>query len=252
MVLSAHVPDLGSLELLLTVARTGSLGAAGRELGLTQQAVSARIRTVEQRVGVPVVHRGPRGSRLTDAGALVADWPTRVLGAAEELDAAIASLRGRRDAQLAVAASLTVAEYLLPGWLVKLGAEQAAAGRARARVNLTVHNSDRVAADVLAGEVQLGFVEGPDIPPGLSARAVAPTSWSSSSRAATPGAAVGSVPKSTPGHLWSRGRSARGPGRRSSGHWLRSLRRGRRRRRWSSPRRRRSAARCSPARARPC
>jgi hypothetical protein len=56
---------------------------------------------------------------------------------------------------------LTVAEYLLPGCLVKLGAEQAAAGRARARVNLTVHNSDRVAADVLAGEASSVSSRGP-------------------------------------------------------------------------------------------
>jgi molybdate transport repressor ModE-like protein len=113
-VLSVHLPDLRSLELLLAVARTGSLGAAGRELGLTQQAVSARIRTVEQLVGHPVVHRGPRGSTLTGAGALLVDWSTRVLAAAEELDAGIASLRRGRSAHVAVAASITVAEFLLP------------------------------------------------------------------------------------------------------------------------------------------
>jgi molybdate transport repressor ModE-like protein len=172
-VLSVHLPDLRSLELLLAVARTGSLGAAGRELGLTQQAVSARIRTVEQLVGLPVVHRGPRGSTLTGAGALLVDWSTRVLAAAEELDVGIASLRRGRTAHLAVAASTTVAEFLLPGWLVQLGAEQESSGRPRTSVRLTVHDSERVCAEVLAARVQLGFVEDPGIPPGLSAVTVA-------------------------------------------------------------------------------
>jgi molybdate transport repressor ModE-like protein len=170
--LSAHVPDLSSLELLLAVARTGSLGAAGRELGLTQQAVSARIRTVERLVGVPVVSRGPRGSQLTKSGALVADWARGVLAAAEQLDAGIAALRGERDAHLTVASSLTVAEYLLPGWLVALRAEQLAAGALPATVRLGVYNSGRVAEQVLAGEADMGFVEGPDVPAGLSARQV--------------------------------------------------------------------------------
>ena len=172
MALSSHVPDLSSLELLLTVARTGSLGAAGRELGLTQQAVSARIRTVERLIGVPVVSRGPRGSRLTESGALVADWAGAVLTAAEALDAGIAALRGERDAHLTVASSLTVAEYLLPSWLAALRAEQVVAGTAPASVRLGVHNSELVAALVLSGEAGVGFIEGPDVPAGLAARAV--------------------------------------------------------------------------------
>lgn len=170
--LSAHLPDLGSLELLLAVARTGSLGAAGRELGLTQQAASARMRTLERLVGVAVVQRGTRGSTLTDAGALLAGWSTPVLAAAAQLDAGIASLRGERDDHMAIAASFTVAEYLLPAWLVALAAEQAAGGRARTAVSLTVWGSDRVAAEVLAGNIPLGFVEGPYLPPGLASRIV--------------------------------------------------------------------------------
>jgi molybdate transport repressor ModE-like protein len=170
--LSAHVPDLSSLELLLAVARTGSLGAAGRELGLTQQAVSSRIRTVERLIGVPVVNRGPRGSQLTEPGALVVDWARGVLAAAEQLDAGIAALRGERDARLTVASSLTVAEYLLPGWLVALRAEQLAAGAVPATVRLGVHNTERVAELVLTGEAGVGFVEGPDVPAGLSSRQV--------------------------------------------------------------------------------
>lgn len=35
--------ELSALEVLLAIAKTGSLSAAGRELGLTEQAVSARL-----------------------------------------------------------------------------------------------------------------------------------------------------------------------------------------------------------------
>lgn len=169
MALSAHVPDLSSLELLLAVARTGSLGAAGRELGLSQQAVSARVRTVERLVGVRLLHRGPRGSTLTGAGALLADWAGRVLDAAAELDAAIAALRSDRDDQLDVAASYTVAEYLLPGWLVRLRADLGPA----VGVNLVVRNTAQAARLVLAGQADVGFVEGPELPAGLDSAPVA-------------------------------------------------------------------------------
>ena len=69
--LAHRVPDLGALELLLAVARLGSLGGAAREVGITQPAASSRIRSMERQLGVALVDRSPRGSRLTDAGALV-------------------------------------------------------------------------------------------------------------------------------------------------------------------------------------
>ncbi|WP_308252270.1 LysR family transcriptional regulator [Pseudonocardia sp. KRD291] len=169
MALSAHVPDLTSLELLVTVARVGSLGGAGREFGLTQQAVSARMRSAEALVGVRLLRRGVRGTALTDEGAMLVDWARGVLAAADELDAAITAVRGDRDGRLDVAASFTVAEFLLPGWLARLRTELGP----ETGVNLVVRNSEQVAALVLAGEADLGFVEGPTLPDGLDAVTVA-------------------------------------------------------------------------------
>ncbi|GHF40092.1 transcriptional regulator [Streptomyces mashuensis] len=166
--LSRRVPDLAALELLLAVARLGSLGRAARELGITQPAASARIRATERLLGVALVERSPRGSRLTDAGVLVTDWARRVVEAAEAFDAGVQALRGRRDSRLRVAASMTVAEYLLPGWLIALRTE-----RPGTAVSLRAGNSAAVAGHVLAGEADLGFVEGLEVPPGLDGAVVA-------------------------------------------------------------------------------
>lgn len=166
--LAHRVPDLGALELLLAVARLGSLGAAARQLGITQPAASSRIRTMEVRLGVALVDRSPRGSTLTAEGALVTDWARAVVDAAEAFDAAAQALRGRRDSRLRVAASMTIAEYLLPGWLVALRAE-----RPGTAVSLYAENSAAVAERVLAHEADLGFVEGPAVPDGLDSAVIA-------------------------------------------------------------------------------
>ncbi|MFJ9616575.1 LysR family transcriptional regulator [Streptomyces noursei] len=157
-----RVPDLGALELLLAVARLGSLGRAARTLGITQPAASSRIRSMERQLGVALVERSPRGSRLTDAGVLVTDWARRVVEAAEAFDAGTQALRGRRDSRLRVAASMTIAEYLLPGWLIALRAQ-----RPGTAVSLLAGNSRVVAERLLAGEADLGFVEGLEVPAGL-------------------------------------------------------------------------------------
>ncbi|MGW5660634.1 LysR family transcriptional regulator [Streptomyces sp. NPDC003758] len=166
--LAHRVPDLGALELLLAVARLGSLGRAARELGITQPAASSRIRSMERQLGVALVDRSPRGSRLTAAGALVTDWARRIVEAAEAFDAGAQALRGRRDSRLRVAASMTIAEYLLPGWLIALRAQ-----RPDTAVSLLAGNSAAVAERLLADEADLGFVEGLAVPTGLDEAVVA-------------------------------------------------------------------------------
>ena len=116
------MPDLADLEALLVIARAGSMSAAAGELGVTQQALSLRVRAMERRLGLPLFVRTARGSRLTEAGAVVGEWAARLLDAAAQFDAGLAALRTDRQAHLRVAASLTVAEHLLPGWLVALRA----------------------------------------------------------------------------------------------------------------------------------
>jgi molybdate transport repressor ModE-like protein len=165
--LGSHVPDLRALELLVVVARTGSLSAAAAELGITQQAASSRIRTAETLVGAPLLTRTRRGSALTQTGDLVVHWASRVVDAAEQLDAGIAALRQDRRAQLTIAASLTIAEYLLPGWLVAFRTHQASLGLARTEFTMTATNSERVVDLVASETADLGFVEGPEPPTGL-------------------------------------------------------------------------------------
>lgn len=123
---------------------------------------------MERQLGVALVDRSPRGSRLTDTGALVTDWAGRVVEAARAFDAGAQALRVRRDSRLRVAASMTIAEYLLPGWLLALRA-----GRPDTAVSLLAGNSAAVAERLLSGEADLGFVEGLTVPPGLDSAVIA-------------------------------------------------------------------------------
>ena len=112
--------DLTGFDLLLTVARLGSLGRAAAEHGISQPAASARMRQLEGQLRLALIERSPRGSRLTPAGALVADW-AQAAWTRRALDAGVTALRREHESRLRIAASLTVAEYLLPAWLPRCG-----------------------------------------------------------------------------------------------------------------------------------
>ncbi len=172
MLLSPRVPPIAALEVLLAIARTGSLSLAAREVGVSQQAVSSRIRALEAQTGVSLVSRTAHGSTLTPAGVVVAGWADRLVEVARELDAGLAALREDRRTRLRVSASMTIAEQLLPGWLVSARAAATRRGEAPAEVVLTVTNSVTVLEQVGSGEADLGFTEGPTVPKGLRSRVI--------------------------------------------------------------------------------
>ncbi|MGC9544170.1 LysR family transcriptional regulator [Streptomyces sp. UG1] len=167
MGLPPGTPELKVLDLLVSVAETGSLGQAALRHGISQPAASMRISALERQLRLVLLERGPSGSRLTPAGAAVVDWARPVLDAARALLSGVAALHADQEGRLRVAASMTIADHLVPGWLITL--------RTRApqvRVALRVGNSEQVAEMVRCREAELGFVEGPRAPSGLRCRAI--------------------------------------------------------------------------------
>lgn len=81
------------------MARTGSFSAAARDLGCTQPAVSQQMKALEGAAGTPLLVRGAREMRLTEAGEVLVRHAAGILAgltAAEEEVAAIAGLRAGR------------------------------------------------------------------------------------------------------------------------------------------------------------
>ena len=152
--MSDRWPDLDVLQLLVGVAELGSVGAAAARVGVSQPTASTSITRSERRLGLKLLDRSTRGSSLTADGALYVDWARDLLAAAERMQLATASLQAARSAQLRVAASMTVAEYLVPKWLRAFRRNAATV-----QVNLSVLNSDHVLDGVRAGRHDLGFVE---------------------------------------------------------------------------------------------
>jgi molybdate transport repressor ModE-like protein len=162
------LPDVESLQLLVLVGRRGSLSAAASEAGVSQPAASKRMSALERRLGVRLLDRSRRGSTLTAAGELVTGWAERVIEELNVLTEGAEALRRNSSAQLTVAASMTIAEHLLPAWLGRLRR-----WNSQLRVELRVTNSDRVCDLVRDQVAELGFIESPTAPAGLSSRVVA-------------------------------------------------------------------------------
>src|ERR671929_815649 len=87
MTLLSEVWDTTRMRLLVEIDRRGSLSAAAQAVGIGQPSASQHLRTLETAAGQRLVERNGRGSRLTEAGRVLAaraGQALSTLGAAEE------------------------------------------------------------------------------------------------------------------------------------------------------------------------
>lgn len=73
------------LPFFSTLAASGSLTAAAREMGVTTAAVSKHLAAMEARAGVALVNRTTRRMRLTTEGELYLRYARRIVGDIDEL-----------------------------------------------------------------------------------------------------------------------------------------------------------------------
>ena len=106
--------DLRRLSVLRAVAREGSFSAAARALDYTQPAVSHHIARLEEEVGTRLLHRTPRGVRLTEAGEALVQHADAVLARLAVAQDEIAEIAGLRSGRVRVAAFPSGSATLFP------------------------------------------------------------------------------------------------------------------------------------------
>ncbi|MFF3264003.1 LysR family transcriptional regulator [Streptomyces sp. NPDC002932] len=81
--------DVEAMRTFVTVAETGQFQAAADELGISQQAVSKRIATLEKHLGVTLLVRTSRGSRVSLDGQVFLPHAKKVLTTVEQAEQAV-------------------------------------------------------------------------------------------------------------------------------------------------------------------
>ncbi len=129
----------------------GSLSAAGRELGVTQPAVSNHLHTLEERFGVALLARG-HNARPTPAGECLAEHARRILGELEALEKDMVR-HSVPHGRLRVGASSTPGEYLLPRLAVEFAAEYP-----EVSLDVRIGDTDETLAALLGRRIEVAVV----------------------------------------------------------------------------------------------
>ncbi|HXE53873.1 MAG TPA: LysR family transcriptional regulator [Tepidisphaeraceae bacterium] len=146
--------NLGHLLIFHAVAQAGNLSRGAERLMISQPAASKQIAQLERALGIRLLDRLPRGVRLTEGGELLESYASRIFTLEAEAEEAMRELQGLRRGRLRIGASTTIGVYLLPEPFVRFRHAYP-----QIRTQLEVSNSATVEERLLAGELDLGFVE---------------------------------------------------------------------------------------------
>lgn len=97
---------LNRMAVFAVVVAEGSLSAAGRRLGMSASAVSQHMRTLEQDLGVTLLHRSTRKLTLTDAGAAFYPGCKAMLHEASQAEQRLAEMRDTLVGELRIATTI--------------------------------------------------------------------------------------------------------------------------------------------------
>jgi molybdate transport repressor ModE-like protein len=156
--------DPARLRLLVEVRRQGSISAAAVACRMGQPSATKHLHRLEAAVGVKLVERHGRASRLTDAGEVVAVHAQRVLDTLEGMHEDLRALAAAERGTLALAASTTPGTYVLPAVLRRFADRHPGID-----VDVVIGSSTWVAERVAHREVQLGVAGEIDLPEGVVA-----------------------------------------------------------------------------------
>ena len=147
---------LDELRCFLLIVESGSLTGATRSAHLSQPALSAALRRLEEAFGARLLHRGRHGAEPTAAGLALLPRARAALAAVEDGRRAVAEVEGLRAGEVRIGGGATACTYFLPAPL-------AAFRKKYPGVRFQVREAypDVIHAAVEAGEIDLGVVSGP-------------------------------------------------------------------------------------------
>ncbi|EBA02746.1 DNA-binding transcriptional dual regulator [Rhodobacterales bacterium HTCC2150] len=150
-----NLPPLDYLMFFEAVARHGNFTRAAEELNVSQAAVSKRVKSLEERLGIDLIKRNSRAFTLTQQGRKLAGNTSEALSF---LDTGIQDIRRTNHEKLSLAANVTISQY----WLTPRINEYLI-GRNAVTITLTASDRD---AELLMSDNDVIVYYGKDIPTG--------------------------------------------------------------------------------------
>jgi DNA-binding transcriptional LysR family regulator len=148
--------NLHHVRIFTAIVEHGGFTKAAQMLRLSQPAVSKSLNELERQLHVTLLDRSGKSVALTEAGRTLYARAGELFGVEREAERELRELRGLKRGVLRVAASTTIATYLLPPYLGRFHTRHPGV-----RIRTTSANTRAVLRALLEFRVDVALVEGP-------------------------------------------------------------------------------------------
>ena len=145
--------DLTLIRSFLAVAESGAITEAAEQIGITQPALSRRIQQLEQHLGVDLLTRGRKGAALTEIGRLVQSEAQAIVARYEHMREIVSDHQRLAAGSVRIGGGATAVSFILPEAIAAFQATHP-----QVRFQMREAGSTEIAADVVAGHLELGVV----------------------------------------------------------------------------------------------
>jgi LysR family transcriptional regulator, transcriptional activator of the cysJI operon len=145
------------LRVFRTVAHHLNFSRAAEELFLTQPAVTQQVKALEEELGVPLFERSGGRIALAPGGQALLPFADKMKEISDQAFAAVAATSGEQAGELAIGASQTIGQYLLPNFIAGF-----IKANRRIRISARSGNTEEMLEALVARQIQLALIEGPD------------------------------------------------------------------------------------------
>ena len=155
--------DITTARTFLEIVKTGSFVGAARNLNVTQTAVSARIRGLEQQLDRTVFVRNKAGAKLTPAGDQFLRFATSLVQIWDRARRSVAIAPGR-ETVVTIGAELSQWNPLMRDWLVWMRCEYP-----ELAISAHIDSAERLMEQVQEGALDLAILYAAPARPGIVA-----------------------------------------------------------------------------------
>jgi len=148
----SDLPNLNDLAVFLVACETKNFSQAGRQLHLSQPAISQTINNLEKHFGAKLFLRHGRSIYLTELGQAMRPMAQELVSAARRMEETVYSLQGEVVGEFEIGCSTASGKYLLPNLIARFRRKYPLV-----RINVVVTSRNSVIDKLISGKIAMGI-----------------------------------------------------------------------------------------------
>ncbi|WP_445491082.1 LysR substrate-binding domain-containing protein [Niallia sp. 03133] len=143
--------EIRQLKYFIEVVKHKNITKASESLHISQPALSKVIKSLEEEIGITLIHRSNKTHELTDAGQIVFDYAKKIIAQVDEMSTTLLDMTNLRRGSINIGIPPIIGSLFFPRVIASFHRSYP-----NIQINIKEYGAAKVAKSVEAGEFEIG------------------------------------------------------------------------------------------------